>query len=721
MRADDAKSATPGIPSTSGHQRVPPSNSAMALHLFVLFNFAVAQPVFDLLGGRMEFLRDLSIPAAAIYSLAFVMSFGLPMLIILSVRLAGAAGRRAQSITFSAILFLLMELLALPALKQTGFLSPTVVYFGSLLLASSGAWLYWNSQRFRSLLSLCALGLPVFPALFLAQYSLSNVKTYATTQKLPGGTPSPVVLIVFDEFCGSSLMTPGREIDAARFPNFAALSRDGQWFRNASSVHELTYHAVPAILSGRYSDGQMPPGLATRPQNLFSMLVGAGGYEYAAFEPVSRLAPDANVLDHSVGDFLTDRLPYFLSTLGRVYLHHLTPDQHTRCLPGVPRLWFGVRLETDIDPQAHRGTFRYQWSVHRSQQFRHFLETIDGAGGPTVHFLHILMPHVPWSYLPSGKRYTEDGAEWELLHLGDDGDRWGADDLHATHAQQRYLLQLMETDRLLGQLIDKLKSLEIYDETLLVVTADHGISFRPGQYRRNVTEGNRDEILSVPLFIKRPGETQPGINDRLVETVDIFPTIADVLGYRLTRDIDGWSVFDEHRSTRTSTKFGTQFTIVSSPVDRIVNSRVPHEIYRRFGSGDDPGALYRIGPVPELIGRNVTDFPQHDVPPLTLDVSRFGDEWPSAPDIMVPCWFEGRVRNHNPVDEDPVVLAVAVNGVIQAVTRTYRHAAALSQWEALVPESAFHDGRNDVQIYRVTGSNAAWTLSACIVQRVSAS
>lgn len=697
-----------------------PAFREMGLHLFVLCNFAVAQPIYDLLSGRLPFLRDMNLPAGVIYAVVFVLSLALPAMLLCGARLAKLSGQAALQVVMSTWLFLLTCLLALPALKTGGFLLPTPVYVGSLLLAGGGTWLYWRSSKLRLVLTLSAVGLPLFPALFLVRYWGSHDTSYGLTERTARWTTPPVVLIVFDEFCGQSLMTPEREIDATRFPNFAALARDGQWFRNASSVHELTVHAVPTLLTGRYSTSDWPMSFADQPQNLFSMLVGNGGYEFAAFEPVSRLAPEANTSDHSAGDLFQVRIPAFLNTLGRVYLSHLTPTLHLYCLPEVPPLWFGVRSEQDINPADHRGTFRYSWSVHRRRQFRHFIETIDGTGGPTVHFLHALMPHVPWSFLPTGERYTEDGQDWELTRLGNPHDCWNADELQVIHAQQRYLLQLMFADRLLGEVLAKLRAVGMYDETFLIVTADHGVSFRSGELRRGVTNQNLDEILSVPLFIKRPGETVHGTNDLPVETVDIFPTMADVLGYRLTQPVDGWSIFDPQHPPRTVIQQGLSYRRSQIPVSRVIASSTPRVIRERFGAGDDPMAIYRIGPRPELIGRSVAEFTLQTSSPLTLDVSRYGDFWPSDPQQSVPCFFEGQVRGHNPVDDDPVVLAIAVNGVVQAVTRTYLDAGNLSQWEALVPKSAYHAGKNDVQIYQLTGAAPKWRLNRCLVQRTLA-
>ena len=69
-----------------------------------------------------------------------------------------------------------------------------------------------------------------------------------------------------------------------------------------------------------------------------------------------------------------------------------------------------------------------------------------------------------------------------------------------------------------------------------MVTADHGVSFKKGQFdRRNVNRGNIDEITPVPLFIKEPGQKRGPVDDSIVETTDIAPTIADVLEHRAAR------------------------------------------------------------------------------------------------------------------------------------------------------------------------------------------
>ena len=99
-------------------------------------------------------------------------------------------------------------------------------------------------------------------------------------------------------------------------------------------------------------------------------------------------------------------------------------------------------------------------------------------------------------------------------------------------------------DRLLGRTIERLKGQGIYDDTLIVVTADHGFAWKVGvETRRSVSRSNVNELGSVPLFVKPPGQTHGRVSGELAQTLDVTPTIADVLNVPLGYRADGRSVF----------------------------------------------------------------------------------------------------------------------------------------------------------------------------------
>ena len=266
----------------------------------------------------------------------------------------------------------------------------------------------------------------------------------------------PVVVVVFDALPVLMLMDEGRQIDAVRYPNFAALARASTWYRNATMVHDSTVKSVPAILDGDYPRRPRRATFREHPHNLFTLL--GGRYRIEAFEQATRLCP-------------------------RRLCRRRVPGRVISALHG-PRLG----------------------------RFRRAVASIRPSRRPTLTFMHVLLPHEPLQYLPSGKEYQYGrDPEPELDGPGSYTNPW-----LTRQAQQRHVLQLGFVDRLLGQLLDRLRQTGLYDRAVIVVTADHGMSFVTRRtpappfirgklgFRRDLTEKNAGELAAVPLFIKAP-------------------------------------------------------------------------------------------------------------------------------------------------------------------------------------------------------------------------
>ena len=143
----------------------------------------------------------------------------------------------------------------------------------------------------------------------------------------------PVVLVVFDELSTSSLMNEQRLINAFRYPNFAALARDAHWFRNASTVAQLSTQALPAILTGRYTKKNVPPTAANYPENLFTWL--GANYELNSFESFTNLCPEELCREPIFRETFGERIRTTLLDLWFIYLHLALPTDLTHGLPVV--------------------------------------------------------------------------------------------------------------------------------------------------------------------------------------------------------------------------------------------------------------------------------------------------------------------------------------------------------------------------------------------------
>lgn len=270
-----------------------------------------------------------------------------------------------------------------------------------------------------------------------------------------------MILIVFDEFPLASLLNEKHEIDAGRFPNFAKLSQRSHWFRNATTVHPWTVHVLPAMLSGNRSQSGQQPRWEELPNNLFTLL--GKSHEARAIQSgfsATLCPPSLNSWKKKPG--FGDRMELLLKDLLVVESHLLLPKEWTHDLPAIDTNWSNFwQSESSF--------------TDRRELFHEFLTSLkSGEGRPGLHFLHSMVPHVPSSYLPSGKGYGRDTC---LVGLGANK-TWTSDASLVDHAHQRHLLQVGYVDKLLGELIAHLHTIGIYDECLLVITADHGCSFR---------------------------------------------------------------------------------------------------------------------------------------------------------------------------------------------------------------------------------------------------
>jgi sulfatase-like protein len=484
-------------------------------------------------------------------------------------------------------------------------------------------------------------------------------------------TKPPIVFVVFDALPESMLMKPGGRIDAARFPGFAELAAQSTWYRNATTVHDRTIRSIPAMLDGRWPSNLREPILADHPVNLFTLLHRS--YRIWADEEGTRLCPVA----------VCGRAPVRLGPL----LHGRREQRFERAMAQI-----GAR-STDKRP--------------------------------TLWFIHSLLPHEPLRFLPSGKVY-ERGVDPEP---GLDGNESFDNEFLTHQAEQRHLLQLEYTDALVRKLLARLRASALYDKALIVVTADHGISFRVksspaepyrlGQigWRRDLTRHNGQDIAFVPLFVKKPGQHDAKIDDSWVRTVDILPMLLREAGAKQhPRALAGRALGDKRQAPRELQVVTNRAGVVALDRRALARKRelTIDRRARRFGTGANVNRLYTVGPHTELLGRPLASLTVTATrgrgragrgaaaiharlwgPRRFLEVDPRGHTIPAD----VTGWLDGRKT----ADRD---LALAVNGRIASVGRSFKPIGATGlEFSLMVPESAFRQGFNDIRIYELVAGS----------------
>ena len=670
------------------------------LELFALCGFVVVQPVLDVIGGSPDFFIFHGVSGGEAMLLVAIFVLVPPVGLWTVGALAGLAGGgkvrwAAHLATVAGLFVLFMIQLGKQLTEVRGTLLVALAVAAAGLIAVG----YARLGVTRQLLRFAAVGPLVFVLLFTFA-SPSSAVLLAADRPSQGGGPEvtgphpPIVMIVLDELALVSLLDQNGDVDAERYPNFARLAGDSTWYRNATGAAGWTPYALPAMLGGRWPSEHRAPHYAVYPDNLFTLLGDV--YELSVSESISELCPPwycGDRVDQSRGG-----LPVALAESTSLFGELVSPvDPVTDPYDDFAEPTVRERLGEAAAAADERPEFRFREALAASQPVR-FLDFITGlrpeaevpeveeppnadelpANAPSLDFLHLLLPHTPWTYYPDGTRYQT------VRGLPVDGQWWGR------LAQQRYELQLRYTDGLLGETLDTLHETGRYDESLVVLTADHGVSLTPdGAGLRDLPTDHPGivELAWVPMFIKEPGQTEGVVDDRNWQHVDLLPTLADHAGVAVPWEVDGISWRDGQRNDPEKTFY--------SSLEEPGTLHGPSGLARLLA---DPAGFPPVppAPLPELVGTAVADHPVANggVSAEVENIDAFDDVDPELVPALVHGTLPGRVPEGTP-------LAIAVNGEIGAVVPVISGEGG-RRFAGLVEDpSGFRSGGNQLELFLV--------------------
>ncbi|WP_433232995.1 sulfatase-like hydrolase/transferase [Micromonospora sp. CA-248260] len=638
-----------------------------AAELVALVGLVVTQPLLDVLGRSPDFFlfhRAGSGDVLALVALVAVVPGLAVVLLGAATRLAGA---RVRAGAHTVLVGLLLAGLAVQVGRQVTALRGVPLVVVAVLAGAAGAVAHRRWSLPGRVLRVAAVGPVVFVGLFLFASPASAVVLPRAHEGAAGvagpGSHPPVVMIVLDELPLVSLLGPDGRIDAARYPNFAELAGGSTWYRNATGVSGWTPYALPAMLTGRYPSTPAAPHYSQYPDNLFTALGGL--YDIRAQESITRLCPpsrcDQPVAPEQGLGVLVRESGALLGRIAAPVDSRVDPQESYREQTAA-EVGLDAAEPVPADP-------KFRWDSLNDNQparFTAFLAGLRPSDRPTLHFLHLLMPHAPWVYLPSGARYDapddlpNDGAGWAEL------------------ARARHLAQLRYTDRLVGETLRTLRASSLYDRSLVVLTADHGVSFAPDWQGRGMGAITHapGEVAWVPLFVKEPGQHAGRVDDRNWEHVDLLPTIADEVHVRVPWRLDG-------RSAQQPPRERAEKFFYDQPGERVA---LPGGVPARPAP-----------PVPHpLVGTTVGEKPSGG----TASVAHLGAfDHVDAGAGELPALVWGTVPRQVP---DGTLLAVAVNGRIGAVVPVVPPDRGGRRFAAFLPDDRlFRAGANRLDIYRV--------------------
>jgi len=680
-----------------------------ALIVLGVSGLAVTQPMLDLVGSNAEFFIAGNYSTSQIVTFALVIAVAPSLVGILVVVGAAFVDRRAGSVALAAVTAVFAAGLVLAVLRSLGVDALWRVAAAAIALALTAGWLVWRFRAARLFAAYLAAANLLFVGtfLFFSQTSALVVGKGSTNDIGDVSVPDldgPVVVIVLDELPAATIMEGDGTINAERYPGFARLAGVSTWFRNTSSRANWTPTGVPAILTGISIAEEVPPTYENYPRNLFTLL--GDDVPIHRVEPITDLCPNVLCPERERA-----AVSQALSDASIVYGHRVLPSALRDHLPAIDNSWGAYGTEHDdggvavgddeetedtvntepsysMDELLMRGRPRPDDGSARGRAATLAQGIVAITDAPALHVLHSMLPHFPWKLSRSGytTTYSQAGRPEAI-----DRDQPGYD-FRIRVEFQLHSMQTGAVDALLDTTLEQLMSLPTWDDTLLVVTSDHGISLTPPDVdRRLVTEANQAEVYRVPLFIKAPGQTTGEIRDDSAQTIDIVPSIVDLLDIEVDDDwtFDGHSLYD-----------GSEPNVaprVSIEVEEVL--ALAHRRSEEF-VGDDWIGLAAVGENGDLVGREVSDFAvgAPSTYSATLRDEALLEDLPTDEGSM-PYVLTGTVAG--PSADAPPELVAAVNGRIAGVVGGYNPSG--NGWEFVgYVADLYAVGTNTVDLYEVT-------------------
>lgn len=323
--------------------------------------------------------------------------------------------------------------------------------------------------------------------------------------------------------------------DAPTAPNIDELTDDAVWFENAYVANSPCMPSRAAFLSGRYG---IHNGVETHGPSAQVLRSPQNQRRWYACWAEDWTKEGRDWLAETNGESRN------WLTLPELFFHERIKTCGVSSFPRHTAPWFYHLWHEFRHPQEPDGSGEYMQTPRAETVVDLAIDFIE-QNTETDFFLYSQFwdPHAPYNRTDEEIERFRDNTlpthpTAESIETHRDWDAWRCatqlgvsdrDDLAELLAQ--YDAEIRYVDQQVGRLLDFLRENGIYDETLIVVTADHGEEFgEHGVYREHWS--THDGTQRVPLIIKPPANesVEGGTRDQLVTNVDVAPTLAEYAG-----------------------------------------------------------------------------------------------------------------------------------------------------------------------------------------------
>lgn len=333
-------------------------------------------------------------------------------------------------------------------------------------------------------------------------------------------------------------------------PEIDKFADDSVIFKNAFSVGPTTPYSFPAILTSTYPLDFNGPEKMEAPRVFLSEVFEKNGYKTAAFHSSPYLS---EFFGYNKGwNFFEDiAFPVNFSSKSRrleKFLRKLVVLFFPPAFFTVVYLNYrmrGIKQKRTRAPIINQAIKDFITSQKDSDQpfflWAHYMDThtppLCYAEGRTCSYSEILgdsMSSAIWSFgnKMGIKRYAKGGFKKHLPKI-----------------VSAYEKAIEYTDARIGEIVDFLKKENVYSDSVICVTSDHGDEFGEHDGMGHNTQ-LYNEVLAVPLILKLNAPIrqnyQEKIIDKKVSLIDLAPTLCDIAGIHKDASFKGGNLFKEN-------------------------------------------------------------------------------------------------------------------------------------------------------------------------------